>query len=268
MPNCNKLDPLSTPYVDGELDAANRAALDAHLRVCPPCQSRVDAERHVRELLQARKPALQKACAPAALRAKCAGLTADLTADLKVRTTTDVVQAFRPAPDGATWRVRLTPYALAASLVVIVGGAFVYELTDRSVRVMAAELTADHVKCFGLNRLLGTHEVASVVEGSIGSSFAWPLHLPEGPERAGLELVGARPCLYGEGRIAHIMYRHNGHPVSVFMLPKTSRSDALVDVMGHEAAIWSVGDRTFVLIAREPRGEVERMASFVHAGLR
>ena len=257
--NCKTLDPLVTPYVDGELDAANRAEVDAHLRVCPPCHSRVAAERNVKELLQTRKAVFQQQGAPPALRAKCAGIAG--TAGFKART------AARPA-QSSTWRTRLTPYALAASLVVIVGGAFLYELTDRSVRVLAAELTADHVKCFGLNRLLGTHEAASVVEGSIGSSFAWPLHLPEGPERAGLELVGARPCLYGEGRIAHIMYRHNGHPVSVFMLPKTSRAEALVDVMGHEAAVWSIGGRTFVLIAREPRGEVQRMASFVHAGLR
>ena len=257
--NCKTLDPLVTPYVDGELDAANRAEVDAHLRVCPPCHSRVAAERNVKELLQTRKAVFQQQGAPPALRAKCAGIAG--TAGFKART------AARPA-QSSTWRMRLTPYALAASLVVIVGGAFLYELTDRSVRVLAAELTADHVKCFGLNRLLGTHEAASVVEGSIGPSFAWPLHLPDGPERAGLELVGARPCLYGEGRIAHIMYRHNGHPVSVFMLPKTSRAEALVDVMGHEAAVWSIGDRTFVLIAREPRGEVQRMASFVHAGLR
>jgi len=276
--NCKSLDSFVTPYVDGELDAANRAEVDAHLRVCPPCHSRVAAERNVKELLQTRKAVFQQQGAPPALRAKCQSVIAGVDADLKVRTTTartddahrmtDVVQAFRPARGTATWRARLTPYALAASLVVIVGGAFLYELTDRSVRVLAAELTADHVKCFGLNRLLGTHEAASVVEGSIGPSFAWPLHLPDGPERAGLELVGARPCLYGEGRIAHIMYRHNGHPVSVFMLPKTSRAEALVDVMGHEAAVWSIGDRTFVLIAREPRGEVQRMASFVHAGLR
>jgi anti-sigma factor RsiW len=293
---CRSLDPFFTPYVDGELDAADRAALDAHLRVCPPCHARVAAEQNVRALLQARKSALQKECASPALRAKCAGMAA---ADLppsrrwrfgesrrsspvfpasvggKVRTTpetSDVVRTFRsavrPAPSASTWRARLTPFALAASLVVIVGGAFVYQLTDRSVRVMAAELTADHVKCFGMNRLLGTHDAALIVEGSIASSFGWPLHLPDRPERAGLELIGARPCLYGEGRVAHIMYRHNGHPVSVFMLPKTSRAEELVEVMGHEAAIWSVGDRTFVLIAREPRGEVERMASFVHAGLR
>jgi len=39
-------------------------------------------------------------------------------------------------------------------------------------------------------------------------------------------------------------------------------------VMGHEAAIWSEGDRTFVLIAREPPGEVARMVSFVQATMR
>ena len=292
MPDCKKLDPLVTPYVDHALDEANRAALDAHVRVCPPCHWRVAAEREVRELLQARKRALQQDAAPGALRAKCAGIAAGVTADLKVRTAPDdpgVVQppsrlwrfgeprrslsgggAFRPARDGspATWGARLTPYALAATLVLGVGGAFVYELTDRSVRIMAAELTADHVKCFGLNRVLGTHDAPAAVEGSMASAFAWPLHLPDRPERAGLELVGARPCLYGEGRVAHIMYRHDGHPVSVFMLPRSRRTESLVEVLGHEAAVWSIGDRTFVLIAREPRADVERMASFVHSGLR
>jgi hypothetical protein len=63
------------------------------------------------------------------------------------------------------------------------------------------------------------------------------------------------------------MYRHHGHPVSIFMLPKSVRADELVEVMGHEASIWSVGNRTFVLIAREPRAEVEQMTSFVHAAL-
>jgi hypothetical protein len=100
------------------------------------------------------------------------------------------------------------------------------------------------------------------------SSFGWLPHLPEQPERAGLELVGARPCLYAEGKIAHIMYRHQGRPVSIFMLPNATRSRELVEVLGHQAAIWCVGNRTFVLIAREPKREVEQMASFVQASLR
>jgi len=67
------------------------------------------------------------------------------------------------------------------------------------------------------------------------------------------------------------MYRHNGQPVSVFMIPKMTRSDEVVDVMGHEAAIWSVGGRTFVLIAREPTApgdDIARMTAVVQAALR
>jgi hypothetical protein len=165
-------------------------------------------------------------------------------------------------------RSSLRPLALAASLVLIVGGAFMYGITGRSDRVMAAELVADHIKCFGVNRVFNTQQQASIVEGALASTFGWNVRLPERTDEVGLELIGARPCLYGEGRVAHIMYRHHGHPVSVFMLPKTVRPSDLIDVLGHEAAIWPSGDRTFVLVAREPREEVERMASFVHASLR
>ena len=176
----------------------------------------------------------------------------------------DAAPGFRPA----RWRARVAPLALAASLVLILGGTFVYELTDRSTRVLAAELTADHVKCFGLNAILGTHEEPASVERSMASGFGWRMRLPAQPDGAGLELVGARPCLYSEGRVAHIMYRHRGRPVSVFMLPKKTRAEELIEVMGHEAVVWSAGDRTFVLIANEPRAEVAELASFVHAGLR
>ena len=55
--------------------------------------------------------------------------------------------------------------------------------------------------------------------------------------------------------------------MSVFMLPHMVRPESLTKVMGHQCAIWSSGDRTFVLIAREPRSDVERIASFVHASL-
>ena len=152
--------------------------------------------------------------------------------------------------------------------MLVVGGAFVYQATDKSARVLAAELTADHVKCFAMNRALGTHAGAAAVESSMASTFGWPAHLPDDPAKADLELVGSRECLYGEGEIAHIMYRHQGRPVSLFMLPNAARKEELIEVLGHEAKIWCVGGRTFVLLAREPRPEVERMAAFVQASLR
>src|SRR5207247_9061780 len=127
--------------------------------------------------------------------------------------------------------------------------------------------TADHRKCFAMNTVLRTQQQAPEVQSSLLSHFEWRAALPEEPVSAGLELVGTRPCLYAEGRVAHIMYRHHGRPVSVFMLPGTSRPEEIVEVMGHEAAIWSAGDRTFVLISREPPAEVARMVSFVQASL-
>ena len=258
MIDCKTLDDFSAPYVDGELDAAARAVVDAHLSRCPPCRSRVEAEQAVRELIHARQSALCAGGASAALRARCAAARPAASSS---------PPAAAPIAARPSWRARFAPLALAASLFLGVGGAFVYELTAQSSRVMAAELTADHLKCFGLNRVLGTHDSASDVEGSIASAFGLHLGLPERPEREGLELVGERPCLYGEGRVAHIMYRYNGRPVSVFMLPKTTRRNEILEVMGHEAAIWSAGGRTFVLITREPRAEVERMATFVQASL-
>jgi anti-sigma factor RsiW len=249
MTTCHTIDALITPFVDGALGDAERRAVEDHLRCCAACHSREAAERAVRTLIQSRKAALDAPRAPQALHAKCS----------------EIARLTPGAP--TSWRARLTPYALAASLVAVVGGAFLYQATDKSARLLAAELTADHVKCFAMNRVLGTHQATAAVESSLASGFGWRAHLPEDPARAGLELVGARPCLYAEGKIAHIMYRQNGNPVSLFMLPNTARAEQLVEVLGHEAKIWCVGNRTFVLVTRQTKPEVERLASFVQAGL-
>jgi len=203
----------------------------------------------VRTLLQARRDTLTGDRASATLRARCAAPGA------------------RAAGRAARWRGRLAPLALAAGVVLVVGGASLYELTLRSTRVMAAELTADHMKCFAMNAVLGTRQAAGVVESSMATRFGWHPQLPDA-DRLGLQLVGARPCLYGEGRVAHIMYRHDGRPVSLFMLPRSTRPEEVLEVMGHEAAIWSSHDRTFVLIAEEPRPDVQRMAALMRASVR
>jgi len=253
MSSCRVIDSLVTPYIDGQLATGDRLTLENHLRACPPCRVRVDCERMAHELVAARKAALTTDLAPPALRARCAAACG---------------AADRASKTRISWRARLTPYALAASLVLVVAAAFAYPLTARSSRVMAAELAVDHVKCSLINSMLGTHHTAALVESSLAADFDWPADLPDEPDRAGLELVGERTCLYGQGRVAHMMYRHHGQTVSVFMLPDSAREREVLDVLGHHAVVWSVGGRTFVLVAREPVDEVERMASFVQESLR
>jgi len=255
MTDCRDFDPFVTPLVDGALPDVERLAVEGHAEACPACRSRVAAERAVRELLRAHANALNAAPAPAGLRLACAG---------------ERSRAARAAapPRAAAWQARLAPFALAASLVLLVGGAFLYQATARSSRVMAAELAADHVKCLGLNAALGTHQSPEAVERAMASGFGWQMHLPGNPSEAGLELVGSRPCLYGQGKVAHIMYRREGRPVSLFMLPGTTRSQERVEVLGYEAAIWCAGRRTFVLMSRAPKGEVARIASFMQSAMR
>jgi len=254
MSSCRTIDPLVTPYVDGDIPDADRRRVDEHLRACPPCHSRVAAERAVREAIDARRASLCCDKMPAALRARCEQLARAVASH----------QSPVSSQRSGDWRL----FALAASLVFAVASAFIYQLTAGSTRVLAAELTADHMKCFALNAVFGTHDLPTAVEGTMSSSFGWHMRLPADPASVGLELVGARPCLYGEGKIAHIMYRHAGQPVSLFMLPQDARAPEVVSVFGHQARIWCVGDRTFVMIAREPRQQVERLAEWMQASVR
>ena len=274
MSNCASIDPLVTAYVDGEIETADRQVIDDHIQRCPPCRARIVAERAVRKLCRERKAALQANFAPDALRARCVGLKNESLSrpPTGLRGPAEAVHVkprvgLRDRPV-AGWSARFGPLAMAASLVLLVAAAFLYQLTSSSNRVMAAELTADHVKCFAMNAMLGTHQTPDVVESSMASTFGWNVELPTAAAEEGIELVGSRPCLYAEGRVAHIMYRHNGQPVSLFMLPKTSRKAELVGVFGHEAAIWSVGNHTFVLIARESQADVKRLVEFVRASVR
>jgi anti-sigma factor RsiW len=267
MSSCQSIDLLVTPYVDGEIAAGEKVRVEDHLRVCAACRARVSAERAVRGVIHTRKPGLREDAAPPALRDTCARMAEDVSRPRPAFAGPGSPEReARRRPLRRGWR--LGPLAAAASLVLIVAGAFVYQLTSRSTTVLAAELAADHVKCFAMNQLLAPHQDAASVERSMASGFGWQARLPQRPERMGLELIGARPCLYGEGRVAHIMYKYQGRPVSLFMLPHTVREESVIKVLGHHCAIWSEGDRTFVLVAREPRDDTQRIASFVHAGMR
>jgi anti-sigma factor RsiW len=268
-PSCASIDSLVTPFIDGELSPVDRQLIEHHLSRCGACRSRVAAEQSVHELMQERKTALCHGHAPAILRSRCAAAARFSTAGTK-----SAGAASANAGTGNTLRFGrrawswMAPLSAAASLVAIVGGAFLYQATAESSHLLAAELAADHMKCFAMNAVLGTHQSAETVQSSMASGFGWNMRLPVGAEREGLELVGSRPCLYGEGKIAHIMYRHNGEPLSLFMLPRTVRPEQLVETLGHECAIWSSQDRTFVLVSRESRADVEKLAQFVNVSMR
>src|SRR5438552_652015 len=114
MSSCHTIDLLVTPYVDGDIGDADRRAVDEHLRQCPPCHSRVTSERAVRETIRTCRVALADEQAPASLRARCQASSR---------------QAPVAGHQSSAWRSRVVPFAIAASLLLVVASALLYQLT-------------------------------------------------------------------------------------------------------------------------------------------
>ena len=238
MPSCREIEPLVTPYVDGEATAAERAVVDAHLVRCPPCRQRTDAETAARETVRTHAC---RPCAPEHLRARC-----------------------RAAARVSRFGIPRSAL-VAAALMIVVGGVLLYGRFSLSPAVLAAQLTIDHVTCFAVHES-GVPADAQASEAQYARDYGEQVRLPN-VAATGLQLVGLRRCYCGEGAAVHAMYRLGGRPVSLYMIPDASRSRASTDVFGHDAVIWSIETQTYVLVGREPRDVLERLAQQIEGGL-
>jgi hypothetical protein len=161
------------------------------------------------------------------------------------------------------WRARLMPALLTAALVIVTVAIVFALATRQSAALLAAQLTADHVKCFGETADDAAGVDSANVENRLASRYGWNIHVPPSQERNGVRLVGARRCLYAEGRIPHVLYHVNGRDVSLYMLPGVTRKEADVTAFGHRSRIWSRGDNTFVLVSPADAGELESVMAYV-----
>ena len=237
---CRDADTLMTPYVDGEATGRDRAAVDAHLGECPACRDRARAEGAARRALHERAASVVGR-APLGLRARIAAAAPD-------------------AREPRRWRVsRFVTAPIAAAAVLALLGVGLYGLAGRSSVLLAAQLTLDHWKCFSFFEGQSGPPDAKVLEARLHDDYGWHMKVPPGSGSDGLTLTGARRCFYHDGRIAHVMYRQNGHPVSLFMLPRTTRATETVKLLGHESRIWSRGSTTYVLVAQLPGAQLDRI---------
>jgi anti-sigma factor (TIGR02949 family) len=237
MPSCKEIDSLVTPYVDGEITAAERAMVEAHLSVCPPCRQRAEAEANARQVLRSRGC---QPCAPEQLRNRCRKATTPLGR---------LTCTYSPAS-----------LSMFAAVVIMTGGVSVYGLTRLSPTVLAAQLTLDHLKCFAVHESSVPVD-AQITEDQFARDYGWRLHVPTAPAADGLQLVGVRRCFCGEGPAVHVMYRLAGEPISLYVLPHVTRPSATADVFGRDALIWSGPDATFVLLGKETPDVMRHLAA-------
>jgi anti-sigma factor RsiW len=150
-----------------------------------------------------------------------------------------------------------------AAVSIIFFGALLSIVTRHSDALLAAQLTADHVKCFGLFRPEdGKTMDAVAAQQMLHDRFGIDMHVP--PSSGGeVDLLNARTCLYADGRIPHLMYEANGHDISLFVLEGETRAPAELDAFGHHTRIWSRGGNTFVMITPASEQSVAKAAEYV-----
>jgi anti-sigma factor RsiW len=215
-----------------------------HIEDCPSCLRHVAAERAARSVVRAHSGTLVEA-APAHLHGRCAA-------------------AGRSGAAGRGGRLLLSRagwlMALAASLLLAIGAAVVYGTVVNPSEAVAAQLTLDHLKCFALFAQ-PSPLTPSAVQAALKAQYGFEVDLPDADQADGLTLVGGRRCLYLDGAVAHVLYRRGQVAVSLFVLPPGVRlSHTDMEIFGHTAVAFVRGGRTWVVLARAARAEVEGAA--------
>ena len=259
MKECRDVEPLKAAYVEGEAAPAERSTVDAHLKKCGRCRDEVAVERAARDVLIARREEL-RSTAPQPLKQRCAAHAA--------------AAAFRGT--GASRRApiyrRWIPMSVAATLLLAVGGVFMFGLTQKA-QALAFQMTIDHVKC---SRFAGdgAHIDGAAAEQRWAATYGWPIRVAGGsaastPVEGAPRLRDVRRCAVTDGRVAHILYEWQGRPLSVYVLPSVVIGGAEeVRRFGHDAVLWSQNGRTYALVARGPkRTELDGVVRYVKANV-
>jgi anti-sigma factor RsiW len=242
MTQCKDIEPLFASYVDADITPAERDTVDRHRRVCAACDESLQREHVAREAMRHHVAALTSERAPGLLVTRLSALSA------------------RPPATPLLQRTALR--AAAAALALVTLGAWWLGLATRaSTVVLAAQLTADHEKCFLManDAPIVAARAASYLEGRYG--FA--LKVPDSSDAIGLKLVGARRCLSGEGTNAHLLYTWHGESVSLYMLPSDRRPLASVKLLGHNAQVWAGHNGSYVLVTRGSGRDLSDLVNYM-----
>jgi hypothetical protein len=238
-------------YVDNLLAPGDRAAVEGHLGACPGCRAAAVKERCARTALREQARALTATPLPPSLRTRCEALARSHAA--RSQPSTLLRRSLAP----------LTTLAGLAAALLLFSIA-----THRSDTVLAAQLTADHAKCF---RLFGSEQSEADprrIEQMLQDDYGWTFHIPRSSSSEGIYLMGARRCLYADGWVPHVMYRVGTRHVSLYRLDGVARSNADVITLGHRSHIWARDGATYALVWPEEAGDMTATVRYVVAQAR
>ena len=225
MSACADKELLIHALADGELDAGNAAALEAHVAGCPACATALAEVREVK----------------ARLAATPAGWTAP--ASLHARLDAALAEATAPPPrrrrlGAETWVMAGAAGAVAASLALVAliptGMSVEGQLIDAQARSLEAQHLVDV-------QTSDRHTVKPWFNGKI--DFAPPV-VDLAPQ--GYPLVGGRLDRIDGRRAAALVFRRHAHTINLFVWPGAApETPVLEHKEGYGLVRWGRGGLVF-----------------------
>lgn len=236
MPACEDRNLTLGALVDGELDAANTALIEAHVARCDDCRKELERLQAVRSLLRS---ADVRHLPPASLQKRVLGLP-------------ELSQGSQGRKSGpAAWLAPATAGALAAALAMV---AFVNPVEQRSA--LDDQLISSHVRSLQPGHLTDVqttnqHIVKPWFNGKI--DFAPPV--PELADK-GFSLAGGRLDSINGNTVAAIVYHRRLHTVNLFVWRDRARPTRRIVDHGFALAEWSEDGLNFAAVSDIPSNEL------------
>ena len=201
--SCDEVKPLLNARVDGEIHAAERIALDKHVRGCASCSAELAGLEGVRDAIRAERPYYS---APAGLRER-------------VQFAVRGAQYLERSPARIAWKLWLP---IAAGLIIAALGTAPFIVSQRNQRqLVAQDLISAHQRA-----LIGRElDIVSSDQHNVKPWFNGKL--PFSPPvldlaSDGFPLNGGRVD-YADGRpVAVLVYGRRLHHIDVFVWPSAN----------------------------------------------
>ncbi|MGA3239354.1 MAG: anti-sigma factor [Bryobacteraceae bacterium] len=248
---CKSALSLMEPYLDGELDASQKAELEAHLNQCPSCPA---IYRRLSELGADLRTLAPRYAAPEHLQRRV------LSA---VRKEARVSQSWRFRPSMA--------WALAATVLLAVSAGWNVKLMEsqKNTTRNTTETTAQEIVSSHVRSLIGAHllDVPSTEQHTVKPWFNGKLdYAPDVKDfaAAGFPLIGGRVDYIDHRPVAALVYKRREHVINLFVWPSNSPLAAPAAVNGFNLVAWNQAGMNYCAISDLNQAELRQFVGLYH----